>query len=98
MAATRGIDDTDALALRPARVNIFAKPAVAEAKCSSSGSRAAGVFDEAAACAAVAAPVAGSWSHGRHRRGTRVRPRWRTLFVPLIAVSAIVAALTAQTQ
>src|SRR5829696_372015 len=91
MAATLGIDDTCALALAAARVNIFARPEGAEDEPSSSGARAAGVFDAAAACADVAAPVAGSWSRRRRRRGTRVRSRSWALLLALIAVAAVTA-------
>jgi hypothetical protein len=95
MATTPRIDDTGVLALGPARVNIFAKPESDEGERSSSGERAAGMFDGAAACVGVAAPDAGSWCQRRSRHGARVPARWRALLVPLIAVATLVASLAA---
>ena len=79
---------------RPARVNIFAKADGGEGERSSSRTRAAGVFDAAAACA----PVTGAWSERRGRRDTGVPARWRALVVPLIAVAALGVALAAQSH
>lgn len=94
MATTPRIDDTGALALRPVRVNIFARPESGERERSLIGPRAAGVFDAAAACEGLAAPVAGSWSQGRWRGA--VASRWAARLVLLIAVPALIAALAAQ--
>jgi hypothetical protein len=98
MATTPRIDDTGALAPRPARLNIFAKPEGDEGERSSSGARAAGMFDAAGACAGVAAPDAGSWCQRRSRRGAKVPARWGALLVPLIAVAPLVASLAAHSR
>jgi hypothetical protein len=92
MATTPRIEDIGPLALGAARVNIFARPQGGEGQHGASTSR--GVFDAAAACAGVPAPVAGSWSQSRRRRA--VPARWGALLVPLISVAALVSALAAQ--
>src|SRR5215211_937458 len=94
MATTPTIDDTGALALKPARVNIFARPQGGEAPHGPSSPR--GVFEAAAACGGVAAPVAGSWPQSRRRRGRTIPARWGALLVPLISVAALISALVAQ--
>jgi len=97
MATAPRIDNTGALALKPPRVNIFAKPDSGEGERAPSGTQPRGIFDAAAACEGlVAEPAAGPSSQGVRRHGTSAPTRWAARLVALTAVGALIAALATQ--
>jgi hypothetical protein len=95
MAPTPAVDNVGALALKPPRVNIFAKPDATRDQ-RSSGPQARTVFDAAAACRpdeGIVARVGGPGSVRAPSDRKRARIGWLPRLVCLAVLVAVVAAL-----
>ena len=73
MATTPTITDAGALAVKPARVNIFAKPSAPQDQTDPAARQPRGIFDDAAACHSTDEVTDRPPLHPRRRRS----PRWR---------------------
>jgi hypothetical protein len=87
MATAPTTADGGALAIRPARANIFAKPDAREAESSQEGHSSAGVFDDASACRS-ADELAHRFVPGSDARAGLASVAARRRCAPLIALAA----------
>src|SRR4051812_21729810 len=99
MATTPVIAGGDALAVRPARVNLFAKPHAIDAPPNSAGREHRGVFDAAAACRAndeTSDHLAARAGHAvRRLRGTLTIRRIVSLVAVAVAAGGLIVAISA---
>jgi hypothetical protein len=100
MATTPTITDAGALAVTPARVNIFAKPSARQDQTDPAARRPRGVFDDAAACHSTDKvtdrPTAPS-AHGSGRLGGTWVLRRSTYLIALAAAAAgLIVAISLQ--
>jgi hypothetical protein len=99
MATTPGTANTGALALKPPRVNIFAKPGAGEGGRVSRGPQPRSLFDAAAACSPCDGFIdrrCALASHGVDSLGAKPRIGLVARLVTLTAIAGVIAAVAAQ--
>jgi hypothetical protein len=99
MAATPSTANAGTLALKPPRVNVFARPGAGEGQRVSNGPQPRRIFDAAAACSPCGALVDRPGvlaSHGVERLGAKSRLGWVARLVSLTAIAGVIAAVAAQ--